>query len=82
MFIELLVLWSLHFIGSECTFDAIEELTNVDEETHQVFFHNKFCAWGERAVEMHIRMPSTDEEFRHILAQAPGLWWIGQEKKG
>ena len=50
------------------TFDTIEELTNVDEETHQVFFHNKFFAWGEQAVERHIRLPSIDEEFRHILA--------------
>ena len=66
--IELLVLGSLRLVGSGCTFDAIEELTNVDEETHRVFFHENFCAWGERAAERHIRMPSTDEEFRHILA--------------
>ena len=77
MSIELLVLGSLRLVGSGCTFDAIEELTNVDEETHQVFFHDKFCAWGERAAERHIRMPSRDEEFRHILALYERIGLLG-----
>ena len=66
--IELLVLGSLRIMGSGCTFDAIEELTNVSEETHRVFFHNKFCAWGDRVFPQHVHQPKTEEEIKNVLA--------------
>ena len=68
MQIELLVLGSLRIVGSGCTFDAIEELTNVSEETHRVFFHNKFCAWGDRVFPEHVHQPKTEDEIKNVLA--------------
>jgi len=44
--IELLVLGALRVLGSGCSFDIIEELSNVDEVTHRNFLHFKFCKWG------------------------------------
>jgi len=54
---SLLVLGSLRVLGSGCAFDAIEELTNVAEETHRIFFHEQLCVWGERVPPIHIKMP-------------------------
>ena len=65
--VSLLVLGSLRVIGSGCTFDAIEELTNVAEETHRIFFHEQFCNWGERVSPTHIKMPCDAESLRHVL---------------
>ena len=65
--VDVLILGSLRVLGSGCTFDAIEELTCVHEETHRLFFHNQFCKWGERVSTDKIRMPSTEEELRHVL---------------
>ena len=64
----LLVLGSLRALGSGCTFDLIEELTCVSEETHRVFFQNEFLKWGERVAPNHIKMPDTQEEVRHVMA--------------
>jgi len=57
VFIELLVLGSIRVIASGCTFDAVEELTNVHQESHRVFFHEQFCKWGDRASSVHIKIP-------------------------
>jgi hypothetical protein len=38
--VSLLVLGSLRILGSGCTFDCVEELTCVGQDTHRKFFHN------------------------------------------
>ena len=43
---ELLVLASLRLLGSGCTFDLVEEFTNVNAMTIRDFFQKKFCQWG------------------------------------
>jgi len=65
--VDLLVLGSLRVVGSGCTFDAIEELTNVAQETHCCFFHEQFCRWGERVSPVHIKMPNCPVTARHVL---------------
>lgn len=64
--LPLLVLGSLRVLATGCTFDAIEELTNVHEETHRVFFHKQFCMWGERVAHEHIQMPFDEDTLRHV----------------
>ena len=64
---DLLVLGSLRVMGSGCTFDVVEELTNVHEETHRVFFHEQFCKWGDRVSSTHISMPTDLIRLRHIM---------------
>ena len=66
--IRLLVLGSLRALGSGCTFDLIEELTSVSEESHRVFFQKEFLKWGERIAPRFIKMPDNQEEVRHIMA--------------
>ena len=51
-----------------CTFDAIQELTCVSEETHRVFFHNQFCMWGVKVAPDHIKMPDDSDSVRDIMA--------------
>ena len=41
--VELLVLASLRLLGSGCTYDLVEECTNVAQGTIRLFFQNKFC---------------------------------------
>jgi Plant transposon protein len=43
--LELCVLGALRYIGRGCTFDDVEELTSVSEETLRRFFHS-FIYWG------------------------------------
>ena len=65
--LELLVLGSLRFIATGCSFDLIEELTSVSDEKHRTFFRDHFSYWGMRASKDHITMPETKEEIRHIM---------------
>ena len=37
--VELLLLGTLRMLGRACTFDCLEELSNVGEETQRRFFH-------------------------------------------
>ena len=67
--ISLLVLGSLRCIASGCTFDAIEELTCVSQDTHRVFFHKYFCTWGRDAAKDLIKMPHDDDTIAHVTAQ-------------
>jgi hypothetical protein len=67
--IGLLVLAALRILGSGCTFEAVEELTAVSEETHRKFFHEQFCRWGEKAAKEHITMPESKEDLLHVLRQ-------------
>lgn len=73
--LPLLILGSIRYLASGCTFDALEELTNVDQETHRIFFHQKFCTWGAIVSKEHIRMPDKEEELRHVqsLYEGKGL---------
>ena len=41
--VELLALGVLRVLVAGCSFDFMEELTNVNEVTHRNFFHYKFC---------------------------------------
>ena len=65
--LELLVLASLRYLASGCSFDLLEELTCVDEETIHCFFHEKFCIWGVVAAEEHIKLPSDDDSLAHVM---------------
>jgi hypothetical protein len=67
--IALLVLGSLRCIASGCTFDAIEELTCVSQDTHRIFFHKYFCTWGKNAATDIIAMPHDEETIAHVTAQ-------------
>jgi hypothetical protein len=44
---RILILVALRVLGSVVTFDLIEKLNAVDEETNRVFFH-KFTRWGRK----------------------------------
>ncbi len=64
--IPILVLGSLRVLASGCTFDAIEELTNISQESHRVFFH-QFCkSWGAAKATNMIKLPTNAEELVHI----------------
>lgn len=64
--LSLMVLGSIRVLASGCTFDAIEELTNVSQETHRVFFHKQFCRWAESVAPEHIQMPHDEVSLRHV----------------
>ena len=66
---ELFVLGSLRILSSGCTFDTIEELTCIHEETMRVFFKQKFIVWGHLTAMKEICLPNSPSEFRHILGQ-------------
>jgi len=66
--LSLLVLGCLRILGSGCTFDAIEELTCVSQDTHRKFFHKYFCTWGQEAAKDLIKLPHDENTARHIMA--------------
>ena len=65
--LELLVLASLRLLGSGCTFDLAEELTNVNSNTIRDFFQKKFCKWGRELSKKMVRLPVEEEEMRHVV---------------
>jgi Plant transposon protein. len=67
--LPLLVLGSLRCIASGCTFDAIEELTCVSQQTHRLFFHKYFCTWGKVAANDIIMMPHDVDAISHVTRQ-------------
>ena len=67
--VRLLVLGSLRAIASGCPFDLIEELTNVSEEAHRRFFHDRFCKWGDIVSFDYIKMPSDPESFTRVARE-------------
>ena len=65
--LELLVLGSLRFIATGCSFDTIEELTNVSDEKHRTFFRDYFSHWGVHAAKSIVKIPKTEDELRHVM---------------
>ena len=64
--IELLVLGALRVIGSGCSFDAIEELTNVSECTHHKFFQTQFFPWGRGLTKVLVHLPCNKDKLRQV----------------
>ena len=64
--VRLLVLGSLRVNASGCTFDLIEELTNVAEETIRTFYHDKFSTWGDLVSGEYIKMPGDEASYRRV----------------
>ena len=54
--IQLLVLGALRYIATGYTFDALDELICVDEETHRVFIRNIFLNWRKHAAKENINL--------------------------
>ena len=65
---RLLVLGSLRAVASGCAFDLIEEATNVADETHRVFFHERFCEWGRAVKDSHINLPNDLQSLRQVTS--------------
>ena len=65
--IELLVLASLRLLGSGCSFDLVEECTNVHAHTICKFFQQKFCKWGRALAKRLIKLPESKEELWHVV---------------
>ena len=65
--LELLVLGSLRVLGAGCSFDIVEEATNVSYVTHRNFFHDVFLQWGKGLGNTLIKFPKTEEEIRHVV---------------
>ena len=63
---QILILRALHVIGSEVSFDLIEELNGTNNETNRVFFHN-FLRWGRKESVNWIYVPWTPEEISHVV---------------
>jgi hypothetical protein len=60
--IELMVLGALRYLGRGWTFDDLEELTAIHEETHRVFFH-VFVEWGSTVFfDAYVVHPTNAEE--------------------
>ena len=51
-----------------CSFDLVEELTNVNEVTHRNFFHYKFCKWEKVLADTLVSLPHDEEKIRHITS--------------
>ena len=66
---SLLVLGCLRILSTGCTFDCIEELTCIHEDTVRVFFLERFILWGQLTSQKEIHLPKTHHEFRHVLGQ-------------
>ena len=64
--IELLVLGGMRILGSGCSFDVIEDLTNVNETTHCKLFHKKVCRWGTGLSNVLVNLPRNEAEIRHV----------------
>lgn len=66
--IELMILGSLRYIGRGWTFDDLEEVTAVSEETHRSFFH-VFIDYGNSVLfDRHVKTPTNEEEIiRHHM---------------
>ena len=54
-------------LGSGCTYDLVEECTNVAQGTIRLFFQNKFCKWGKRLSRDLVQLPETEAEMRHVV---------------
>jgi hypothetical protein len=60
--LEIQVLGVLRVLGRGCCFDGIEEISNVDEETHRRFFH-EFCAkFAKQYYKDYVYTPRNEEE--------------------
>ena len=46
--LDILILGGLRYIGSGCSFDLIEEATNVSAATHRKFMKHRFAVWGQQ----------------------------------
>ena len=57
----------LRWLGSGCTCDLAEELTNVKSKTLRLFFQNTFCKWGQALARDTMKLPETEEEMRHVV---------------
>ena len=44
--LDVLVLGGLRYIGSGCSYDLIEEVTNASAVTHRKIMKHRFAAWG------------------------------------
>ncbi|CAB9530288.1 unknown protein [Seminavis robusta] len=61
--IELLTLGVLRYLGRGLTFDDLEEMTAIHEETHRQFFHT-FIDFGANILyPLYVKMPQNAEEF-------------------
>ena len=65
--LELLVLGSLRVLAAGCSFDMVEEWTNVSFVTHRNFFNNVFTKWGKGLAKTLIRFPANEAEMRHVV---------------
>ena len=60
------MLGALRVLASGCSFDLVEELSNVDEVTPRSFFHHRFCPWGKGLVDELVNLPRNVYEIRHV----------------
>jgi len=65
--LELKILGVLRKLGRACTFDDIEELTNIHEETHRVFFHKFVKMFAEELYAKWVHFPQDDVTLKYTL---------------
>ena len=71
--VELLLLGALRYLGRGWTFDDLEEVTGILEETHRCFFHT-FIAFGSSVLyDRYVRVPSSSEEARSKAYEEAGM---------
>ena len=64
--LNMLVLGGLRYIGSGCSFDLIEEATNVSDSIRRKFIKYRFSVWEQKFCNEIVSLPESNDDLHCI----------------